>query len=91
MIVWLTFLMVLFSSISIYAEEDVQGDFFEKHVIINGEEIINYNLQYPFLMYNNTTYFPLSAEMEEILGLQVGLCPQMCLVFCAEHPKICEK
>ncbi len=69
MIVWLTFLMVLFSSISIYAEEDVQGDFFEKHVIINGEEIINYNLQYPFLMYNNTTYFPLSAEMEEILGL----------------------
>ena len=45
-LVWLTLLMVLFSSISIYAEEDVQGDFFEKHVIINGEEIINYNLQY---------------------------------------------
>ena len=32
-LVWLTLLMVLFSSISIYAEEDVQGDFFEKHVI----------------------------------------------------------
>ena len=41
MIVWLTLIMVLFSSISIYADEQVQGDFFEKHVIINGEEIIN--------------------------------------------------
>lgn len=33
MIVWLTFLMVLFSSISIYAEEDVQGDFFENMLL----------------------------------------------------------
>lgn len=72
-LVWLTLLMVLFSSISIYAEEDVQGDFFEKHVIINGEEIINYNLQYPFLMYNNITYFPLSPEMQEILGLEAEM------------------
>lgn len=69
MIVWLSLLMVLFSSISIYAEEDVQGDFFEKHVIINGTEIVNYNLQYPFLMHNNATYFPLSPEMAQILGL----------------------
>ncbi|MBQ2747146.1 MAG: lytic transglycosylase domain-containing protein [Firmicutes bacterium] len=68
-IVWLTLIMVLFSSISIYADEDVQGDFFEKHVIINGEEIINYNLQYPFLLYNDTTYFPLTPEMGEILGV----------------------
>lgn len=72
-LVWLTLLMVLFSSISIYAEEDVQGDFFEKHVIINGEEIINYNLQYPFIMYNNITYFPLSPEIQEILGLDAEM------------------
>ena len=72
-IVWLTLLMVLFSSISIYAEEDIQGDFFEKHIIINGEEIINYNLQYPFFLYNNTTYFPLSPEMQEILGISAEM------------------
>lgn len=77
-IVWLTLFMMLFSSISVYAEENfvnenyidqnVQGDFFEKHVIINGKEIINYNLQYPFFLYNNTTYFPLSPEMGQICG-----------------------
>ena len=73
MIVWLTLIMVLFSSISIYADEQVQGDFFEKHVIINGEEIINYNLQYPFVLYNDTTYFPLTPEMGEILGVSAEM------------------
>ena len=73
MIVWLTLIMALFSSISIYADEQVQGDFFEKHVIINGEEIINYNLQYPFVLYNDTTYFPLTPEMGEILGVSAEM------------------
>jgi len=66
--VWLSLTIVLFSSITIYADENVQGDFFVKHVIINGEEIINYNLQYPFFIYDSTMYFPLSPEMGEICG-----------------------
>lgn len=72
-LVWLTLLMVLFSSISIYADENVQGDFFVKHVVINGEEIINYNLQYPFFMHDNTLYFPLTPEMGEICGISAQM------------------
>ncbi len=67
-LVWLTLLMVLFSSISIYADENVQGDFFVKHVVINGEEIANYNLQYPFIQYRNTLYIPLTPGIGEICG-----------------------
>lgn len=67
-LVWLTLLMVLFSSISIYADENVQGDFFVKHVIVNGEEIINYNLQYPFILYGSTLYIPLTDGIGEICG-----------------------
>ncbi len=68
MFVWLTLLMVLFSSISIYADENVQGDFFVGKIVINGQEIINYNLQYPFIVHNNTTYIPLTPEIGEICG-----------------------
>ena len=67
-LVWLTLLMVLFSSISIYADENVQGDFFVKHVVVNGEEIINYNLQYPFILYGSTLYIPLTDGIGEICG-----------------------
>ncbi len=67
-LVWLTLLMVLFSSISIYADENVQGDFFVKNVVINGEEIVNYNLQCPFFQYRNTLYIPLTPGIGEICG-----------------------
>lgn len=67
-LVWLTLLMVLFSSISIYADENVQGDFFVGKIVINGQEITNYNLQYPFIVHNNTTYIPLTPEIGEICG-----------------------
>lgn len=71
--VWLSLTILIFSSISIYADETVQGDFFVKHVVINGNEILNYNLQYPFISYNNTTYFPLSLEMAEICGIDAEM------------------
>ncbi|MCR5481423.1 MAG: transglycosylase SLT domain-containing protein [Clostridia bacterium] len=67
-IVWLSLTIVFFSSISIYADENVQGDYFVKHVVINGAEIVNRNLQYPFLLLGYTTYFPLTPEMGEICG-----------------------
>lgn len=72
-LVWLTLLMVLFSSISIYADENVQGDFFVKHVIVNGEEIINYNLQYPFILYGSTLYIPLTSGIGEICGFSAAV------------------
>lgn len=71
--VWLSLTILLFSSISIYADENVQGDFLTKKIVINGETIDNNHLQFPFFLYNDTTYFPLTPEMGEILGLQAEL------------------
>jgi hypothetical protein len=71
--VWLSLTIVLFSSISIYAEENVQGDFFNKEVVINGGQIVNYNLQYPFFLYKDTTYIPLSPEMGKICGFEADM------------------
>ncbi len=71
--VWLSLTIVLFSSISIYAEDYVQGDFFNKEVVINGSEIVNYNLQYPLFLYKDTTYIPLSPDMGKILGFEASM------------------
>ncbi|MBE6033518.1 MAG: lytic transglycosylase domain-containing protein [Clostridiales bacterium] len=71
--VWLSLTIVLFSSISIYAEDYVQGDFFNKKVVINGSETVNYNLQYPFFLYKDTTYIPLSSDMGNICGFQAEM------------------
>lgn len=67
--VWLSLTVLLFSSISIYADENVQGDFFVKNVVINGETIDNNHLQFPFFLYKDSTYFPLTPEMGDIFGL----------------------
>lgn len=71
--VWLSLTILLFSSISIYAEENVQGDFFTKDIIINGEKITNNQLQYPFFMHQHTTYMPLTPEMTEIFGIEAEM------------------
>jgi len=73
-IVWLfTMTIMLFSSISIYADEDARGDFFIKNVIINGEKIVNYNLQYSVILYDETMYIPLTPEMCEIYGVEAEM------------------
>jgi hypothetical protein len=68
--VWLSLTVLLFSSISIYAEENVQGDFFIKEIVVNGETIDNDHLQFPFFLYKDTTYFPLTPEMGDIFGIK---------------------
>ena len=75
--VWLfSMTILLFSSVTIYAEyfeNSVQGDFFTKNIIINGEEITNYNLQYSIVLYDDTLYIPLTTEMCEIYGLDAKM------------------
>ncbi|WP_324825469.1 lytic transglycosylase domain-containing protein [Sinanaerobacter sp. ZZT-01] len=71
--VWLSLTILLFSSISIYAGDNVRGDFFIKDISINGQQIINYQMDDPFFLYKNTTYLPLNAEMGKILGLKIEL------------------
>lgn len=71
--VWLSLTIFIFSSISIYAEENVKGDFVTRSIIINGEVIDNNYLQYPFFIYNDATYFPLTPEMREIVGIKAEM------------------
>lgn len=68
--VWLSLTILIFSSISIYADEVIQGDFFLKNIVINGENIVNYQLSNPVLVYKNRTYIPLDTEMGSILGVE---------------------
>ncbi len=66
--VWLSLTILLFSSISICAEETVQAEYFNKNIVVNGENILNYQSDNPFILHKNLTYFPLNAEMGRILG-----------------------
>ena len=61
--VWLSLTILIFSSISIYADEVIQGDFFLKNIVINGENIVNYELSNPFLMHNDRLYVPMDSEI----------------------------
>ena len=45
-LLWLSLTILIFSSISIYADEVIQGDFFLKNIVINGENIVNYQLEW---------------------------------------------
>ncbi|MDR1571413.1 MAG: transglycosylase SLT domain-containing protein [Clostridiales Family XIII bacterium] len=69
----LTVAVLILSAISAYAGDHVRGSFFLKDIVINGEEITNYNLQYPLFMYNDTTYIPLTADMKEICGIKAEM------------------
>lgn len=68
--VWLSLTILIFSSISIYADEVIQGDFFLKNIVINGENIVNYQLSDPILVHKNRTYIPMDTEMGRILGFE---------------------
>ena len=71
--VWLSLTILLFSSISIYAEENIQGDFFNKNININGEKIINYELQYSFISYKSAVYIPLTEDIGKICGFEAKM------------------
>src|SRR5665648_321092 len=77
--VGLALTIMLFSSISIYADQNVQnvqnvqGDFFIRDVVVNCESFVNYNLQYPFITYNNRTYISLSKDLGKIFGFESSM------------------
>lgn len=55
------------------AEEKVVGEFFTKNIKINGELIINYELQNSFFMHNNSVYMPLTPDFAKICGLEIDM------------------
>ena len=71
--VWLSLTIFLFSSISIYADEVVQSDFFLKNIVINGESIVNYQLDNPFLIYDDRVYIPMDTEIGNIMGFEAEM------------------
>lgn len=56
-----------------YAEEPGTAKFFLREIVINGAEINNYNLSYPFVLYGDATYLPLTPEIGEICGFNAEL------------------
>ena len=71
--VWLSLTILIFSSISIYADEVIQGDFFLKNIVINGENIVNYELSNPFLNYKDRIYVPMDTEVGKIMGFEAEM------------------
>lgn len=71
--VWLSLTVLFFSTITIYAEENVQGYFLNRNIDINGNRIANYYLENPLFLYQGVTYFPLNQEMGELLGFKAEM------------------
>jgi hypothetical protein len=65
--------VLVLSSAAAYAGDSANGSFFLKNIVVNGEEIVNYNLQYPFFLYGDATYLPLTADMQEIFGFTADI------------------
>jgi hypothetical protein len=70
---WITVAILVLSSAAVYAGDKVDGSFFMKNIVVNGEEIVNYNLQYPFFLHEDVTYLPLTADMQSIFGFAAEL------------------
>lgn len=66
--VWLSATILFFSTIAIYADEKVEGQFLNRNININGTTIENYYLEKPLITYGGFTYLPLNEEMGDLLG-----------------------
>lgn len=68
--VWLMLTVLLLTPITVSAEQNITGDFFNKNININGEIISNYQLQYSFVVYKNSMYMPINDDMGKIFGFE---------------------
>lgn len=66
--VWLSVTIILSSSITIFADENVEGQFLNRNISINGNRLGNYFLEDPFFLYEGLAYVPLTEETGEIMG-----------------------
>jgi hypothetical protein len=71
--IWLSVSVFVLSTSAAGASGELQGKFFLKDIVINGSKIVNYNLQYPFFLYEDTTYIPLTADMGDICGFESSI------------------
>jgi hypothetical protein len=68
--IWLSVSVFVLSTFTAGASGELHGKFFLKDIVINGAKIVNYNLQYPFFLYEDTTYIPLTSDMGDICGFE---------------------
>lgn len=66
--VWLSVTIILSSSITIFADENVEGQFLNRNININGNRLGNYFLEDPFFLYEGLAYVPLTEETGEMMG-----------------------
>src|SRR5665647_1975594 len=67
----LVVVMLLLSYIPIAAEEEVIMPFITRDIYLNGVLVKNYELNYPLVTKDDTTYVPLTKDMGDALGFQV--------------------
>ncbi|MCL2165201.1 MAG: lytic transglycosylase domain-containing protein [Oscillospiraceae bacterium] len=66
--IMLSVALFVVTALHVHGEDLKTGKFFLKNIVINGVEISNYNLLYPFVLYDDITYMPMTAEIGEICG-----------------------
>ena len=66
--IMLSVALFVVTTLPVYGEDLKTSKFFLKNIVINGVEISNYNLLYPFVLYDDITYMPMTAEIGEICG-----------------------
>ncbi|MEG1930454.1 MAG: lytic transglycosylase domain-containing protein [Anaerovorax sp.] len=71
--VWLMLTVLLLTPITVSAEQNITGDFFNKNLNMNGEILSNYELQYSFVMCNDAMYMPLSKDICKIVGVEAEI------------------
>ncbi len=71
--VWLSLAVLLLSTITIFAEENVEGQFLNRNIDINGNRIANYYLRNPFFLHQGSAYIPLTEESGNLLGFTVEM------------------
>ncbi len=74
--VWLALTVFLFSSISICAYADsnvVQGEYFLKDIVVNGQNIPNYKLDNPVIAYNGYVYIAIDDTMATLFGFTADM------------------
>ena len=71
--VWLSVMVLVFSSISIYADDVVRGSYFLKNIVIDGKNAANYELENPFLIYHDRLYIPTDEQTGKLMGFEAEM------------------
>lgn len=64
-------LVILLTGIPVFAEKYIDIELAQGGITINDTMIDNDRLEYPFTIYNDITYFPMTWSLSQALGLDI--------------------